>query len=499
MSEAKTGGPARTRFAPSPTGYLHIGSLRTVLFDWLLARGTGGQFVLRIEDTDRNRYVEGAEANLVETLRLMGYTWDEGPGAGGPHAPYKQSERLPIYHRYAEQLLASGHVYRCFCTPERLKQVNEAKIARKEPPGYDRHCRFLSQEEREQELASGKPHVLRLAVPLDGETTCEDLLRGPIVVANRTLSDPVLLKSDGFPTYHLAAIVDDHEMQITHVLRADEWLPTFPIHVLLYQFLGWPQPIWAHMPQVLGPDSKKLSKRHGDTSVMEYLQRGYLPEAITNCLAMIGWGYDETTEIMSRDELIERFSLERVSPSGGVFSIDKLNWFNGVYIRRLSPEELVERLIPYMQAAKLIGDPLDDAERTYLQRLTPLIQERLVTLSEAPDLLRFVFEAPRQLDPAELVPKKLDQAAAARALAEARGALAEIDPWNEENLETRLRALAEELGLKTGDLFMTLRVAATGSKVSPPLFQTLDVLGKDEVLRRIDFALGQLEPVASGR
>ncbi len=490
-------GPARTRFAPSPTGFLHIGTLRTVLFDWLLARGTGGQFILRIEDTDRNRFVEGAEQQQKDSLRLMGFDWDEGPDVGGPHAPYRQSERLPIYHRRADELLAAGHAYRCFCTSERLKQVNDEKVARKEPPGYDRHCRLLSPEQRERELAEGKPFVVRLAVPLDGETTCHDRLRGPIVYQNDKLTDPVLLKSDGFPTYALAAIVDDHEMRITHVLRADEWIPSFPVHVLLYQFFGWEQPVWAHVPQVLGPDSKKLSKRHGATSVTEYLEQGYLVEAITNCLAMIGWGYDETTELMTREELVERFTLDRVSLSGGVFSVDKLNWFNGQYIRKLSTEALAERILPFLQRAGLLEDPSDERERTYVERLVPLIHERLVTLGEAPDLLRFFFQAPERIDTGELTPKKLDAAQTLRALVVASEELARVDEWSEPVLEERLRSLAERLALKTGDLFMMLRVAATGSKVSPPLFQTLAALGKDEVLRRIDRAVRTLEPAAA--
>jgi len=471
--------------------------MRTVLFNWLLAHSTGGQFLLRVEDTDQKRFVPGAEEQLKASLRMMEFDWDEGPDVGGPYAPYRQSERLPLYHRYAEQLLTAGHVYQCFCTSERLKQVNDEKIARHEPPGYDRHCRYLTADERAQEIAAGKPHVLRLAVPLDGETVCEDALRGRIVVPNRTLSDPVVLKSDGFPTYHLAAIIDDHEMQITHVLRGDEWIATFPIHVLLYQFFGWEQPIWAHMPQVLGADSKKLSKRHGDTSITEYLEKGYLVEAITNTLALIGWGYDETTELMTRDELIERFTLERVSPSGGVFSLDKLNWFNGQYIRKLTPEALAERLLPFMQAGGLIGSPAAEAERMYLQELTPLIQERLVMLSEAPELLKFFFVPPEHIDPAELVPKKLDRSAALGALEAARTALARLEPWDEAALEGRLRPLAEELGLKTGDLFMVLRVATTGSRVSPPLFQTLAVFSQDEVIRRLDNAITDLSAVAA--
>lgn len=493
----KLGGPARTRFAPSPTGFLHIGTMRTALFDWLLARGSGGQFLLRIEDTDRNRYVPGAEEQLKASLRMMGFEWDEGPDVGGPYAPYQQSERLPIYHRHAQELVDAGHLYACFCTSERLKRVNDEKIARREPPGYDRHCRSLDPAERARLIESGAAHVLRLAVPLEGETVCVDALRGEIMVANRTLHDPILMKSDGFPTYHLAAIIDDHEMKITHVLRADEWLPTFPIHVLLYTFFGWEQPVWAHMPQVLGPDNKKLSKRHGATSITEFLDQGYLVEAITNCLALIGWGYDETTEIMTRDELIERFSLDRVSPSGGVFSIDKLNWFNGQYIRKLSVEQLAERLVPFLQRAGLVADPITPAEHERLVLLVPLIHERLVTLGEAPDLLRFFFRAPQQLNPAELTPKKSTPQIALSALSAARMALSDLMEWSEQELEARLRALAEELGIKTGDLFMALRVAATGSKVSPPLFQTLYALGEDETLRRLDTAIGTLESITT--
>ncbi len=428
---AYTGGPVRTRFAPSPTGYVHIGSMRTVLFNWLLARGTGGQFLLRVEDTDRKRYVEGAEEQLKASLRMMDLQWDEGPDVEGPFAPYHQSERLPIYHRYAEQLEAAGHLYKCFCTSERLKQVNDEKIARREPPGYDRHCRYLTPEERQAEIDAGKAYVLRLAVPLDGETVCQDLLRGPIVIQNRVLTDQTMVKSDGFPTYHLAAIVDDHEMKITHVLRGDEWIATFPIHVLLYQYLGWEQPVWAHMPQVLGSSGKKLSKRDGDTAITDYLARGYLVEAITNCLALVGWGYDETTELMTRDELIERFTLEKVSASGGVFSIDKLNWFNGQYIRKLSTEEVAARILPFVQQAGLVSDPASPDERAYLQVLVPLIHERLVTLDEAPELLGFFFQRPTELNPADLVPKKLDAVRTREILSAAGEALSRLDTWDE--------------------------------------------------------------------
>ncbi len=490
--------PARTRFAPSPTGYVHIGSMRTVIFNWLWAKHTGGRFLLRIEDTDRNRYVEGAEEQLKESIRRMGIEWDEGPDVGGPFAPYKQSERLALYHTYAEELLGKGHFYKCWCTPERLKQVNEEKQARKEPPGYDRHCRKLSAEERAAQEASGKPHVIRMAVPLDGETVVNDLIRGPIRFQNALQNDPVMIKSDGFPTYGMAAIVDDHEMQITHVMRADEWIATSPLHVLLYQCFGWEQPVWVHLPNVLGPDGKKLSKRHGDTSITDYLDKGYLPEALLNFLALIGWGYDETTEIMTRDELIERFTLDRISPSGGVLNIEKLNKFNGIYIRQMTPAELTERLLPYLAEAGLVSAEPTAAERARVEALVPLIHERLVVLSEAPELLRLFFETPTTYDQALLVPKKLDAVTTAQALTTATAALRDAPEWEVATIEARLRALTEELGLKVGDLFMAIRVATTGSKVSPPLFETLHALGRDETLARLERATASLGSVSAG-
>jgi glutamyl-tRNA synthetase len=489
--------PARTRFAPSPTGYVHIGSMRTVIFEWLWAKHTNGQFILRIEDTDRNRYVEGAEAQLKESIRRMGLMWDEGPDVEGPFAPYKQSERLPLYHKYAEELRAKGHLYKCWCTPERLKQVNEQKQARKEPPGYDRLCRNLSAEERAAAEASGKPYVIRLAVPLEGETVVQDLIRGPITFQNALQNDMVMLKSDGYPTYHFAVVVDDHEMQITHAMRADEWIATSPLHVLLYQFFGWEQPVWVHLPNVLGPDSKKLSKRHGDTSITDYLDKGYLPEALLNFLALIGWGFDETTEIMTRDELIERFTLDRISPSGGVLNIEKLNKFNGIYIRQLSAAELTERLLPYLVEAGLVSAEPSAAERTRVEALVPLIQERLVVLSEAPELLRLFFEAPPTYDHTLLIPKKLDATTTTQALSTATAALRELADWEVATIETRLRALTEEMGLKVGDLFMALRVAATGSKVSPPLFETLHALGRAETLARLERATASLGGVSA--
>jgi glutamyl-tRNA synthetase, bacterial family len=491
-----TGAPARTRFAPSPTGFVHIGSLRTVIFDWLWAKHTNGQFLLRIEDTDRKRYVEGAEEQLKDSLRTMGLQWDEGPDVDGPHAPYRQSERLEIYHKLANELLEKGYLYKCWCTPERLEQVNKEKQARKQPPGYDRHCRHLSPEERAAKEASGEPYTMRLAMPLEGETVLNDLIRGEVVFRNELQNDLVMIKSDGFPTYHFAAIVDDHLMNITHVLRGEEWIATSPIHVTLYKYFGWEQPVWVHVPSVLGPDGKKLSKRHGDTAINEYLDKGYLPEAIINFLALIGWGYDETTEIMTIDELIERFDITRISPSGGVFNIDKLNRFNGIYIRNMSVPELAERILPFLQKAELLPAEVTPEQRKRLEALVPLVQERMVVLSDAVDLLRSLFVAPESYDLKTLVPKRLDAETTRSVLEKAKQALTELPSWEVAALEERLRALVGEVGLKVGDVFMALRVATTGSTISPPLFETMHALDREEVLARLERALATFDSAA---
>lgn len=486
--------PARTRFAPSPTGSLHIGGLRTVVFSWLWAKHTGGQFLLRIEDTDQKRYLPESEEQLKRAIRAIGIEWDEGPDIGGPHAPYRQSERLALYHRYAAELEAKGAVYRSYATGDEIKALNEQRAARGEQPL--RSFRELPGIDDAARAAAGAPYTLRLALRRSGQTILNDFIRGPIVFDNGALGDPdpVLLKSDGFPTYALAAMVDDHEMGITHVLRADEWIASGYVHVQIYETLGWEQPVWIHVPQVLGPDGKKFSKRHGATAVEEYLAQGFLPEAIVNFLALIGWSYDDKTEIMSIEELIERFDVKRIRPSSGMFDTEKLLHFNGVYLRSMSVDELTRRLAPKLSAAGLVSDPPTAAELERLRRLVPLIQERLKLLNEAPDLLEFFFARPEQYDPALLVPKKTEPAEAHAALQAAKAALEAVADWSEPALEERLRALADELGLKVGQLFMALRVAATGRTVSPGLFETLVALGKDETLARIGNAASTLAP-----
>ncbi len=479
--------PARTRFAPSPTGFLHIGSLRTVLFNWLWAHHTGGQFILRIEDTDRKRFVPGAEEQLIESMQLIGLMYDEGPHIGGPYAPYHQSQRLDIYHQHAAELEAKGVVYRSYATAEEIEQINAQRVANKQEkllsfrnlPGVDDAAR----------AAAGAPYTLRFNLRREGQTVLNDLIRGQIVFDNSNLiPDPVLLKSDGYPTYALAAIVDDHIMQISHVLRADEWLPSSPVHIQLYEAFGWEQPIWVHVPQVLGPDGKKLSKRHGDTSVTEYLKDGFLPEAIVNYLALIGWSYDDKTEIMTTAELIERFDLNRIKPSGGVFDREKLLHFNGVYLRGLAIDELARRVAPYLEQAAIVSSPPSTAEMQRLVEVLPLVQERLKLLSEAPETLDFFFQRPALADPKLLVPKKTDPAQAVVILQRAHAALASLDQWDLATLEERLRALTEELGLKTGQVFMAIRVAISGRTVSPGLFETLVAVGQEETLVRLDNA-----------
>jgi len=476
----------RVRFAPSPTGEPHIGNIRTVVFNWLFARQQGGKFILRIEDTDRTRYVPGAEEAIKEGLRWLGLDWDEGPDVGGPYGPYVQSQRLPLYRKYAEQLVASGHAYRCNCSPERLAALRREQQRRHEDVGYDRLCRFKAPGE----VSPDEPHVIRLAVPLEGTTTVHDLIRGDVTFENRTIDDQVLLKSDGFPTYHLAVVVDDHEMHITHVIRADEWLSSTPKHILLYQAFGWEVPKFAHVPIVLGEDGKRLSKRHGATSIAEFRRMGYLPEALFNFLALLGWspGEGEEREIFTREELIQLFDLTRVQASAARFSYEKLNWMNGEYIRALPPDDLAARLVPVLRDAGL------DASLDKVRELVPLVQERLKTLNDVVPLVDFVFKEEIDYDSHLLVGRKMTAEESLAALRITREVLAELPDFDRDTLEETLYPLARErLGLKPGQLFGIIRVATMGKTVAPPLFGTLAAIGRDRVLARLDDALARLE------
>jgi glutamyl-tRNA synthetase len=488
------------RFAPSPTGPFHIGGARTALFNWLFARHHGGSFILRIEDTDRKRYDPKALSDLLEGLRWLGMDWDEGPEVGGAYGPYFQTQRADLYRHWADWLVAQGHAYRCYCSPQRLAQMRRAQRAPGMPSGYDRHCRYLTAAQRAEREAAGDPYVVRLAMPLEGTTSFVDLIRGEITVENSTQDDLVLLKSDGLPTYHLANVVDDHFMEISHIMRADEWIPTAPRHVRLYEAFGWEMPAIAHLPIILDPSGKgKISKRKkqvGDTVyyvlVREFMEAGYLPEAMFNFLARIGWSMDAETEVFSREEAIANFDLDGVNPAPASPPYSKLEWLNGVYVRQLPVEELARRLYPVLQGAGLEVEP-----ETVLA-VTPLIQERLKTLSDVLALTDFFFEDEVVYDsPEALVGKKMDAPASLSALRRARAALAGVPTFDQEALEGALRTLADELGLKAGQLFGIIRVAVTGRTVAPPLFGTLAVLGRERALTRVDMAEEQLKALVA--
>ena len=481
----------RTRFAPSPTGLPHVGNIRTALFAWLFARHNGGTFVVRIEDTDVERKVAGAVEAILDGLKWLGLDWDEGPEVGGQYGPYFQSQRLELYHEAAERLVAQGNAYKCYCSPERLGAMRAEQTRRKQPPGYDRLCRDLTENECKQKESEGVVPVVRFKIPLGGQTRVNDLIRGEVVFEHSTLDDLVLLKSDGYPTYHLANVVDDHKMEISHVIRAEEWLSSTPRHVLLYQALGYEPPQFAHLPMILGTDRSKLSKRHGAVSVTEYREQGYLPEAMVNFLALLGWSLDDKTEIMTRQQLIDSFSLERVSKTAAIFNLEKLTWMNGVYIRNLNPDDFSRRALPFLEKGlpPQVKRPLS---ADYVRRVMPLIQERAKTLTEVAGLTEFMFTDELEYDTNLLITKDMSMASVSHTLEVARERLLKLEAFNCESLEVSLRPLAAELGLKTGQLFGTLRTATTGRTAAPPLFQTMEVLGKEQCLQRIEVALDKL-------
>jgi len=410
---------------------------------------------------------------------------------GGKYGPYFQSQRLELYQEAAQRLVSQGDAYYCYCSPERLEEMRAEQVRRKQPPGYDRHCRNLSQEERHKKEKEGITPVVRFKTPLDGQTRFNDLIWGDVVFENSTLDDLVLLKSDGYPTYHLANVADDHQMEITHVLRAEEWLSSTPRHVLLYDALGFEPPHFAHLPMLLGSDRSKLSKRHGAVSVTEFQEEGYLPEAMVNFLALLGWSLDDRTEIMSRQQLIENFSLERISRTAAIFNREKLNWMNGVYIRSLSLDDFIVRSGSFLM--KVAPKEMDLATfREYIYQIMPLIQERARTLGEVPDLVQFFFLDKLDYDTDLLVGKNMTPESTSRALEVSLERLRQLELFNAESLEALLRPLAVELELKTGQLFGALRTAVTGQTAAPPLFQTMAVLGKERCLKRIEAASGEL-------
>ena len=478
----------RVRFAPSPTGDPHIGNVRTAIFAWLFARRHGGAFMIRVEDTDQTRRTEGAVEAMLESLRWVGLDWDEGPDVGGPAGPYVQSERLPLYQAAAERLIASGRAYRCYCSPERLARLRrEQQRAGAEVIGYDRRCLALSDDERANLEAADAPSVVRFKMPDCGVSSLDDIVFGRLEFENRLYDDFVALKSDGFPTYHLASVVDDHHMRISHVMRAKEWLPSVPRHVQLYAALGWEMPKFAHLPVILAPDRTKLSKRHGAASVMDYRDMGVLPEALLNYLTLLGWSLDGSTEFFAPDDLISAFDLSRVSRSDAVFDFDKLIWLNGQHIRAASETRLAAAIARYWADSPPEFDiaPADgDAGR-----IAPLVRERLKTLADAEPLVKFVFANSVIAEPEQLVQRRMDADSTQAALTAAHRALSDVEPFEAAPIETTLRTLADELGVRVGPLLGSLRVATTAQRVSPPIFESLETLGRERTLERVAAAI----------
>jgi glutamyl-tRNA synthetase len=468
----------RVRFAPSPTGYLHVGGLRTALYNYLFAKHHNGKFILRIEDTDQSRKVEGAVENLIQTLKWAGVEYDEGPDKDGGCGPYIQSQRLPIYLTHAKELIQKGHAYYCFCSAERLAEVKNRNKELKLPFSYDRHCRNIAPDEAQRRVNAGEPHVIRMKMPLEGELSFEDVIRGKVTIGFNVLDDQVLIKSDGFPTYHLAVVVDDHLMGITHVIRGEEWLSSVPKHILLYQFFGWEVPVMAHLPLLLNPDKSKLSKRQGDVAVEDYRNKGYLKEALVNFVSFLGWNPGDDREIFSLEQLVQEFSLERVGKSGAVFNVEKLNWLNQQHLRLKSNEELATVMKPLL-AAK--GITVSDG--AYLETVIALLKDRLTFPQDFVDISEYFFVEPTSYDEAAIKKNwETETPARVRQLADTFNALTE---FTHDSIETALRAMAELLQVKTSKLIHPTRLALSGKSAGPGLFEMMVVLGKETVVRRL--------------
>jgi len=477
--------PVRTRFAPSPTGLLHVGGVRTALFSWLYARHNGGRFVLRIEDTDETREHPEAIEQIQRSLRWVGLDWDEGPGTGGESGPYIQSERRPRHHEVAEQFLAEGKAYRCYCTTEELAEERAAAQRENRAFIYSRRCLALSAEERAEREAAGVPSVIRLRTPDEGECVVEDLVRGAVRFEYAQLGDHVIVRSDGVPTYNFANPIDDADMRITHVIRGEDLLSSTPRQVLVYEGLGAPVPSFAHLPLLFGPDRKRLSKRHGATSVEELREAGYLAEAVVNFLALLGWHFDSERELFTREELIGLFSLERVNPAPAVFDAKKLEWMNGVYLRALPTFDLAERLTVFLGDS---GSPLANQSERIVE-VTPLAQEKIATLADFEPLCSFLF-GPVEIDQ-EAWERVAGHERAAEILAAVQAALADCE-WTVEAVEAALRGVCDELGLKPRVVFGLIRVAITGTSISPGLFESVHLLGREESLARLAAAADRL-------
>jgi len=490
--------PVRVRFAPSPTGHMHLGSARTALYDYLFARRTGGKFVLRIEDTDQKRFVPGAEQEIMDGLRWLGIPYDEGPDIDGPYGPYRQTERMEIYHQHANILIEKGCAYPCFCSPERLEKMRQEQQKRKETPRYDGTCRQLSPEEAARKVAGGEKHVIRFKMPENGSTIAHDLLRGDITVENANIGDYVIVTSSGGPTYHLAAMVDDHLMEISHVIRGSEWLSTFPLHVNILRAFGWDEPVWVHLSVFLKPSGKgKMSKRDtaeamkdGYSIFLKDMQSlGYTPEGVLNWIVLMGWGVAED-DIMTLDQMVERFDLSHLNPSPAAINFAKLDHFNGTHIRLMNSEDLAGRLKPFFQQEGLAVD-----DRVLL-KIIPLIRERLVTLDDCVPFAGWFFKDTVTPQPEDLVGRNLTPAQSADIARRSFEVLSSLPEISHAAAEPPMRRLVEDLGYSPNQVFGILRVAVTGQTVSPPLFESMEIIGREIVLKRIQDAINTLERMA---
>ncbi len=495
----------RVRIAPSPTGPLHIGTARTALFNFLYARHVGGTFVFRLEDTDVARNTVENERDILEGLHWLGVTWDEGPdvaGGGdiGPYAPYRQMQRLDSYRTASDRLLANDQAYPCFCTPDELEADRKAQEAARLPPRYVGRCANLTADERAARLAEGRRPAIRFRVR-PGVVGWNDLVRDWIEIDTANLGgDFVIARADGTPLYHFVVVVDDAAMEISHVIRGEDHISNTPKHILLFEALGHPVPVFGHLPLILNPDGTKMSKRKSQTAVDDYRGQGFIREGLVNYLAYLGWSPGTAEDVLSLDEIINRFDIANVQKGGARFDRDRLEWLNGQWIRKLGPDDLVDRLRPFLQAAvddgRIDRRPSDDE----VVALLPIVQERLPTLAAVVDLVGFLWTDDVGLDPAALVPKRWDAATTRDGLLAARDVLAGHDgvTWEADELEPPLRALVEERGWKAGDLFMAIRVATTGRTATPPLFDTLVALGRERTLARLDAAIASLGVVAAG-
>lgn len=470
----------RTRFAPSPTGFLHVGGAYSALLDFSWAKKHHGKFIVRIEDTDVKRHVEGAEKAVYDGLGWLGIVPDESPKLGGPYGPYRQSERLEIYKKHAHQLVQQGDAYYCFCSPERLKKVREEKTKRGLPPMYDRHCRSLDKSEAERR-AKREKFVIRMRVPENKIIVVDEPLRGKIEFDSEVIDDQVILKSDGFPTYHLAAIIDDHLMKVTHAVRGEEWLPSAPKHVLLYQYFGWQPPLYFHTSTLRNPDRSKFSKRKGHTSLSWYQEQGYLPEALVNFLCLLGWSHPEEKEIFSLDEFIKLFDLKDLSPAGPIFNLEKLDWLNGEYIRKKTDQELAELIKQFLADTKALG------KQKMIDQSAPLIRTRIDKLSDYWSFCSFLFEEPKVKK--ELFNREQDGLFLQNSL----NSLKALKSWKEERIREALQGLIAKNNWKTGDFFMAFRIALTGSRVTPPITDCAAILGRKTTLSRLQRALKMLK------